>query len=86
MPFYSIAKGITTEEVGASYNKEIITGMLRERYGFEGIICTDWAMVTDKKAMGILFKPASAHGVEHLNTDERIIKIILSSVFKCSTP
>jgi hypothetical protein len=31
---------------------------------------------SDKKAMGILFKPASAHGVEHLNTDERIIKII----------
>ena len=80
MPFYSIAKGITTEEVGASYNKEIITGMLRERLGFEGIICTDWAMISDKKAMGILFKPASAHGVEHLNTDERIIKIIDAGV------
>ena len=80
MPFYSIAKGITEEEVGASYNKEIITGMLRKRFGFEGIICTDWAMITDKKAMGILFKPASAHGVEHLNIDERIIKIIDSGV------
>ena len=80
MPFYSIAKGITDEDVGASYNKEIITGMLRKRLGFEGIICTDWAMITDKKAMGILFKPASAHGVEHLNIDERIIKIIDAGV------
>ena len=80
MPFYSIAKGITTEEVGASYNKEIITGMLRERFKFEGIICTDWALISDRRALGILFKPASAHGVENLNTDERIVKIISAGV------
>jgi beta-glucosidase len=80
MPFYSIAKGATEEEVGAGYNKEIITGMLRDRFKFEGIICTDWGLISDRRFVGILFKPASAHGVEHLNTDERIIKIIDAGV------
>jgi len=80
MPFYSIAKGITREDVGAAYNKEIITGMLRERYNFQGIICSDWGTITDKKVLGVLFKPASAHGVDHLNIDERIIKIFEAGV------
>ncbi|MEE3034492.1 MAG: glycoside hydrolase family 3 N-terminal domain-containing protein [Bacteroidota bacterium] len=80
MPFYSIAKGITTEDVGAAFNKEIITSLLRERYNFDGIICSDWALITDTKLLGILFKPASAHGVEHLNSEERLEKILKAGV------
>ena len=80
MPYYSIPKGITSEDVGAGYNKEIITGILRERYDFDGIICTDWAIISDRKILGILFKPASAHGVENLNKEERLIKIIDAGV------
>lgn len=80
MPFYSIPKGITTEDVAASYNKEIITDLLRNRYGFEGIVCTDWGVISDIKAFGILFKPASAHGVESLNTEERLKKIFDAGV------
>ena len=80
MPFYSIPKGITTEDVAASYNKEIITGLLRNRYGFEGIVCTDWGVISDIKAFGILFKPASAHGVESLSTEERLKKIFDAGV------
>ena len=80
MPFYSIPKGITSEDVGAGYNKDIITGLLRERYNFKGIICTDWAIISDLEPLGIKFKPASAHGVEKLNTDERLVKIIAAGV------
>jgi len=80
MPFYSIPKGITSEDVAASYNKEIITDLLRNRYGFEGIVCTDWGIISDIKAFGILFKPASAHGVESLNTEERLKKIFDAGV------
>tara|TARA_B110000003_G_scaffold274899_2_gene316039 strand:- start:998 stop:2947 length:1950 start_codon:yes stop_codon:yes gene_type:complete len=75
MPYYSLPLGITSEDVGGSYNKEIITGLLRERYKFDGIICTDWKTITDVKLpFGIIFKPASAFGVENLNIKERIIK------------
>ncbi|MEK9613278.1 MAG: glycoside hydrolase family 3 N-terminal domain-containing protein [Flavobacteriaceae bacterium] len=80
MPYYSVPKGITQEEVAAGYNKEIITNLLRERYQFNGIICSDWGIITDKKMIGFLFKPASAYGVEELNTKERIQKIFDAGV------
>jgi len=80
MPFYSIAKNITKENVAAGYNKEIINGILRERFNFDGIICTDWNIITDLDILGMLFKPASAHGVEELNTKQRIEKIIFAGV------
>jgi len=42
MPYYGIPMGQTSEDVGFAYNKEIITGLLRERYGFDGVVCSDW--------------------------------------------
>ncbi len=75
MPYYSLPLGITNEDVGGSYNKDIITGLLRERFKFDGIICTDWKTITDVKfPFGIIFKPASAYGVETLNIKQRIEK------------
>ena len=76
MPYYGIPVGQTGEDVGFGYNKEIITGLLREKYHFDGIVCTDWALVSDMTMMGIVFKPASAHGVEHLSVKERVLKIL----------
>jgi beta-glucosidase len=71
MPYYGVPVGQTKEDVGFGYNKEIITGMLRNKYGFDGVVCTDWALVSDSQV-----KPASAHGVEHLSPQERVAKII----------
>ncbi|MBL7856763.1 MAG: glycoside hydrolase family 3 C-terminal domain-containing protein [Cyclobacteriaceae bacterium] len=75
MPYYGIPMGQTTEDVGFSYNKDIITGLLRDKYHFDGIVCTDWGLVTDQGMLGI-GKPASAHGVENLSEIERVKKII----------
>jgi len=81
MPYYSLPLGITSEDVGGSYNKEIITGLLRERYNFDGIICTDWKTITDiKLPFGIIFKPASAFGVENLSIKERIVKKLSAGI------
>lgn len=71
MPYYGVPVGQTSEDVGFSYNKEIITGLLRETYGFEGVVCTDWGLVT-----GNFAKPAAAYGVEELTELERAQKII----------
>lgn len=71
MPYYGVPVGQTSEDVGFAYNKEIITGLLREKYGFEGIVCTDWGLITDSK-----MKPAAAYGVENLSYSERAAKII----------
>lgn len=71
MPYYGIPVGQTSEDVGFGYNKDIITGLLRQRYGFDGVICTDWGLVTASKV-----KPPAAWGVEHLSEIERVAKII----------
>ena len=76
MPYYGIPMGQTSEDVGFSFNKEIITGMLREKYHFDGIVCTDWGLVTDQNILWMVGKPASAHGVENLSEIERVKKII----------
>ncbi len=76
MPYYGIPMGQTSEDVGFSYNKEIITGLLRAKYHFDGIVCTDWGLVTDQKILWMEGKPASAHGVENLSEIERVKKII----------
>ena len=71
MPYYGVPVGQTSEEVGFGYNKEIITGLLRETYGFEGVVCTDWGLVS-----GNFVKPAAAFGVEELSEIERVQKIL----------
>jgi len=76
MPYYGIPMGQTTEDVGFGYNKDIITGLLRNTYKFDGIVCTDWGLVSDAKIFGYTLKPASAHGVEQLTAKQRIEKII----------
>lgn len=76
MPYYGVPVGQTKQDVGFGYNKEIITGLLREKYHFEGIICTDWGLVSDYKLFGIMVKPAAAHGVENLTKEERMLKIL----------
>jgi beta-glucosidase len=70
MPYYGIPKGQTSEDVGFAYNKDIITGLLRDSLGFNGVVCTDWGIVTD-----MAIKEAAAWGVEHLSEKERVKKI-----------
>ena len=42
------------EEVGFSFNKSVITGLLRDELGFDGIVCTDWDLITDRPELGDL--------------------------------
>lgn len=71
MPYYGIPVGQTKEEVGFAFNKEIITGLLREKYGFDGVVCTDWGLIR-----GNYISRAKAHGVEQLSETERVAKIL----------
>ena len=47
MPYYGIPVGQTSEDVGFAFNREIITDMLRGRFGFAGVVCSDWGLLTD---------------------------------------
>jgi beta-glucosidase len=75
MPYYGVPMDQTDENVGMSYNKAIITGLLREKYHYDGVVCTDWGLVTDTILPETVW-PARAWGVEHLSRLERVQKIL----------
>lgn len=75
MPYYGVPTDQTSENVGFSYNKDIITKLLREQYKYDGVVCTDWGLVTDAN-MGPVVWPARAWGVEKLSREERVQRII----------
>ena len=52
MPTYSILEKITIdgkplEQVGAGLNKQLLTGLLRGKYGFKGVVLSDWGITSD---------------------------------------
>ncbi len=71
MPYYGIPVDQTSENVAFGFNKEIITGLLRDSLNFDGVVCTDWNIITDSRiSMG------RAWGVEDLSIKERVKKVI----------
>jgi beta-glucosidase len=80
MPYYGRPLGTQYEEVGFSFNKGVITGLLREKYGFDGIVCTDWGLLTEFRVLGRKMMDARAWGVEHLSLAERAKKILDAGV------
>ena len=76
MPYYGMPVGTPLEEVGFGFNKDTITGLLRGKYGFDGVVCTDWMLLNGLNIMGRDVMPARAWGVEHLSVPERAQKIL----------
>lgn len=71
MPYYGMPVGTQFEEKGFGFNKSVITGLLREKYGFDGIVCTDWMLLSPRKMFGRTIIDAKAWGVEDLSVSER---------------
>jgi beta-glucosidase len=79
MPYYGVPIDQTDENVAMSFNKAIITGLLREKYQYDGVICTDWGLITDIPMAGSTWY-AKAWGVEHLTRTERVQKALDAGV------
>ncbi len=79
MPYYGVPMDQTKENVAMGFNKDIITGLLREKYQYDGVICTDWGLITDMH-IGETVWPARAWGVEHLGEVERVLKALDAGV------
>ncbi|NUP33166.1 MAG: glycoside hydrolase family 3 protein, partial [Streptomycetaceae bacterium] len=75
MPYYGMPVDTDMEPVGFGFNKGVVTGLLREELGFDGIVCTDWGLICDAPIMGEMHV-ARAWGVEHLSESERVRKVI----------
>ena len=69
MPYYGIPTGQTDEDVAMAFNRYILTDLLRDQLGFDGVVCTDWGVITGR-----------VWGVEPLTVEERYLKSIEAGV------
>lgn len=76
MPYYGVPTDQTEENVAMSYNKTIITTLLRGKYKYDGVVCTDWGLITDQPMGPDVIWKARAWGLEHLSESERVLRII----------
>ncbi|WP_281415526.1 glycoside hydrolase family 3 protein [Actinospica durhamensis] len=79
MPYYGMPVGTQYEQVAFGFNKQVLTGLLRQELGFDGIVLSDWGLINDSMIMGEPH-PARAWGVEHLSPAERMAKAIDAGV------
>ncbi|WP_076262487.1 glycoside hydrolase family 3 protein [Intrasporangium flavum] len=80
MPYYGMPveleiDGEKIEPIGFGYNKQVVTGLLREKLGYDGVVVTDWELVNDNH-VGDQVLPARAWGVEHLDPHGRMELIL----------
>ncbi|MFL5523388.1 MAG: glycoside hydrolase family 3 protein [Gemmatimonadaceae bacterium] len=95
MPTYSILQGVSidgrpVEQVGAGFNKQLLTGLLRNRYHFDGVVLTDWAVTNDCGELCQNGTPAGERpsfanvgmpwGVENLSKTDRFAKAVNAGV------
>jgi len=81
MPYYTISFNQDTvngENVGNAYNKYLITDLLRSKYGYDGVVCTDWMITKDAK--NVFMFQGKCWGVEKMTEAERHFKAIEAGV------
>ncbi|QIZ07539.1 glycoside hydrolase family 3 protein [Priestia megaterium] len=83
MPYYTISveqDPVNGENVGNSYNSYLINDLLRKRYGYDGVVCTDWIITADEPENIDTFVGGKPWGVENLTVAQRHYKLILAGV------
>lgn len=81
MPYYTISYGQDTknnENVGNSYNSYLINDLLRGKYAYDGVACTDWGVTKDEPAVDSF--GTTPWGVEKLTVSERHFKAIMAGM------
>ena len=82
MPYYTISYNQDTknhENVGNGYSKYLITDLLRTKYHYDGVVCTDWLVTADEGKTPDMFVGKS-WGVEKLSVAERHYKVLMAGV------
>lgn len=83
MPYYTISVDQDTvngENVGNSYNTYLIKDLLRGKYGYDGVVCTDWLITADETVSKDSFLSGKPWGVEGLSVVERHYKLLMAGV------
>ena len=80
MPYYTISYGQDkkyNENVGNAFSKYVITDLLRKKYGYDGVVCTDWRVTAEEGKTPDVFAGKS-WGVEQLTDAQRHYKVIMA--------
>ncbi len=81
MPYYTISNDQDTrynENVGNAYSEYIITDLLRNKYGYDGVVCSDWGITGDVEAVDMF--QGKSWGVETMSVAERHYKAIEAGI------
>ena len=80
MPYYTISYNRDAQgNAGNSYSKYLITDLLRNKYHFDGVVCTDWGVTADEGKTPDIFAGKS-WGMETKTIAERHYKILMAGV------
>ena len=69
MPYYGVPIGQTNEEVAMAFNDYILSDLLRNELGYDGVICSDWGIITGRH-----------WGVGDLSIEERYKKSLQAGI------
>lgn len=78
MPYYTISYNQDTlhgENVGNGFSKYIISDLLRQKYGYDGVVCTDWGITGNEGDKPDVFA-GKPWGVETLSIAQRHLKVL----------
>lgn len=72
MPYYTISYNQAKDgtNLANGFSKYIITDLLREKYGYDGVVCTDWLITGNEGETPDVFK-GKPWGVEGMSEAER---------------
>lgn len=80
MTFYNVSYGQdpSGKNVGESFSHYIVSDLLRDKYHFDGIACTDWMVTKGNKAIDAF--DGKCWGVENLSEVQRHYEILKAGV------
>ena len=78
MPYYTISfnQDPGGDNVGNAFSNYFITEQLRNRHGYDGVICTDWGVTRPDAGMAVFGQ--TPWGVEALTVSERHYRILMA--------
>ena len=82
MPYYTVSWGLDAKNgrnVGNSYSEYLIHDLLRGKYGFGGVVCTDWGITQDPSPDMDAFG-SRCYNMQDMTEPERMLTAILNGV------
>ncbi len=80
MTSYGIPVGQTSEDVAVAFNRDVVSGILRDSLGFDGVVCTDWNVISETAFSQRAKGGPSAWGVEDLTPKQRVLKALNAGI------